>query len=38
MIFAVDVIEQDYTADGNYKVCLFDNREISLRDAIRQVV
>ena len=22
-------------ADGNYKVCLFDNREISLRDAIR---
>ena len=23
-------------ADGNYKVCLFDNREISLRDAIRQ--
>ena len=23
-------------ADGNYKVCLFDNREISLRDAMRQ--
>lgn len=22
-------------ADGNYKVCLFDNREISLRDAMR---
>lgn len=23
-------------ADGNYKVCLFDNREISLRDALRE--
>ena len=23
-------------ADGNYKVCLFDNREISLRDAMRE--
>jgi molybdenum cofactor biosynthesis enzyme MoaA len=23
------------TADGNFKVCLFDNREVSLRDLIR---
>lgn len=24
------------TADGNLKVCLFDNREVSMRDAIRE--